>query len=210
MVSSRRLVAKRLLPFDVHATGNAAWDKFTGVLRLHATSSFSNRSTEVRYLSIAIPPSHTFLTNSSVRIQNDYNNSVSTVIEYLDMRLTHEDANAEFRVTQVMRRYAKASCEVIIWESVVEPIAINDCTCRVDGASFRETGRVFIRPYVWEESETTSPPVFSVTEMSYAVEEPKISNAGDPTDMSRFMLRSAAPSISAMYLLIENLLLRGR
>lgn len=45
----QKLVARRLLPFSVQNTGDAAWEHFTRVIRPQAMSLFSHRSAEVCY-----------------------------------------------------------------------------------------------------------------------------------------------------------------
>lgn len=121
------------------------------------------------------------------------------------MKLTHEDASAEFRVTQVMRRFAGASREVIIWESIVEPVAINDC--KVKGASFREIGHAFTRPFDQDESAAVSTSPYSVSEIAYAIETPSVSNFSNANEVSGFMLRTMALNLSYRNLQIDNLLL---
>lgn len=128
------------------------------------------------------------------------------MVEYFGMKLTHEETSAEFRVTQVMRRFSEVNRDVIIWESVVDPIAMNDR--RLDGISFRETGRVLITPHA-ASCESTP---FSIAETSYAV-APATQADGNvsthATGISNFVLRSMSTVINANYYKIENMLMRG-
>lgn len=133
--------------------------------------------------------------------------AAGTVIEYFGMKLTHENTSAEFRVTQVMKRFTESAKDVIIWESVVDPIAINDR--RLDGISFRETGRVLVRP-----SNLTSEhsPSYTIAEISYAVAPPTRSDgsvSANSAGITEFVRKCMANSITMSYYMIENLLFRG-
>uniref|UniRef100_H3HCC2 M96 mating-specific protein family n=1 Tax=Phytophthora ramorum TaxID=164328 RepID=H3HCC2_PHYRM len=114
-----KIFASKVLPFDVAATGNAAWRYF----------SRSLEHMPFRFLY------HKDLQN--VETTDD------TIIESFGMELHAKGTQADYRVKQIVRRYVEESRVVIVWRSYIDPMSFAGGP--VHGAEFQEKGYLVVR-----------------------------------------------------------------
>ncbi|KAF1321865.1 hypothetical protein FI667_g11734, partial [Globisporangium splendens] len=185
------ICANKVLPFELHSTGAAAWRHF----------SFAIQNTPYRYYSFDAP--------KSAETTDD------TIVENFSLGLHANSTSAHFRVKQILRRYVEEDRIVIVWRSFVEPVEFSDEP--LTGLRFREKGYIVIkRPkaiagdYTLIQHCYIFTPNFNTGDVhgtsgsnggTGGSEHPKV---GAVTD---FVLSATAANIAASHQMIENVLL---
>ncbi|RLN94831.1 hypothetical protein BBJ28_00026088 [Nothophytophthora sp. Chile5] len=114
-----KIFASKVVPFDVMATGTAAWKYFA-------------RSMEHM-------PFH-FLYQKDLQ---NLETTDDTIIESFGMELHANGTQADYRVKQIVRRYVEEDRVVIVWRSYIDPVEFSGVPVR--GAEFQEKGFLVVR-----------------------------------------------------------------
>lgn len=114
-----KIIASKVLPFDVPSTGTAAWKYF----------SRSMEHMPFRFLY------HKDLQNME--------KTDDTIIESFGMELHAKGTQADYRVKQIVRRYVEETRVVIVWRSFIDPVSFAGSP--VHGAEFQEKGFLVVR-----------------------------------------------------------------
>jgi hypothetical protein len=126
------------------------------------------------------------------------------------MKLTLGASFAEFRVIQTLRRYVRPGREVIIYESVLDPMTFNGE--RVRARSFHEQGILRITP---QQQIGEQEAQLSCVEISYSLAPPDpIAILGDEATpeqlevdvLTKFVLQSMTAVTTINFHKIENIL----
>ncbi|KUF97663.1 hypothetical protein AM588_10006918 [Phytophthora nicotianae] len=176
--------ANKMVPFAMHATGEAVWQHFKGTdipyRWYHSKSAGSIESTE------------------------------DTMVECfgMDMYDAKSNTKAEFNVKQILRRYIEEDRVVIVWRSHIIPLEFSNK--RFAGIRFQEKGYVVIKPRAHSDDSTTDDD-FTLVQTCYII-TPDLSDQSLNDDaktgaLTEFVLNSTAANISASHEMIENVLL---
>jgi len=178
------IFANKMLPFGMHATGEAVWQHFKGTdipyRWYHSKSAGSIESTE------------------------------DTMVECFGMEMydAKSKTTAEFNVKQILRRYVEEDRVVVVWRSHIEPLEFSNK--RFAGIHFQEKGYVVIKPRA-HGSDSADDDDFTLVQTCYII-TPDLSDQTLNEDaktgaLTEFVLNSTAANISASNEMIENVLL---
>ncbi|KAG6613747.1 M96 mating-specific protein family [Phytophthora cinnamomi] len=178
------IFANKMLPFGMHATGEAVWQHFKGTdipyRWYHSKSAGSIESTE------------------------------DTMVECFGMEMydAKSKTTAEFNVKQILRRYVEEDRVVVVWRSHIEPLEFSNK--RFAGIHFQEKGYVVIKPRA-HSYDSTDDDDFTLVQTCYII-TPDLSDQTLNEDaktgaLTEFVLSSTAANISASNEMIENVLL---
>ncbi|EGZ08576.1 hypothetical protein PHYSODRAFT_361954 [Phytophthora sojae] len=178
------IFANKMLPFGMHATGEAVWQHFKGTdipyRWYHSKSAGSIESTE------------------------------DTMVECFGMEMFDAKSNttAEFNVKQILRRYIEEDRVVVVWRSHIEPLEFSNK--RFAGIHFQEKGYVVIKPRAHDD-DSADDDDFTLLQTCYII-TPDLSDQTLNEDaktgaLTEFVLSSTAANISASHDMIENVLL---
>ncbi|TYZ67061.1 hypothetical protein PybrP1_003644 [[Pythium] brassicae (nom. inval.)] len=121
---SLEIFANKLLPFALHATGDAVWHHF----------AFAKEHT----------PFRCYQYSSDKYMQS----SDDMVVENFILKLNAKGTDANFRCKQILRRHVQQDRVVIVWRAAVEAFEFSDEP--VSGVRFHEDGYIVIRrPAPW-------------------------------------------------------------
>ncbi|KAF4319408.1 hypothetical protein JM18_002920 [Phytophthora kernoviae] len=173
------MFASKVLPFDVPATGAAAWQYFAKSMEHMPFRFFYQKDPQ------------------NLETTDD------TIVESFGMELHANGTQADFRVKQILRRYVEEDRVVIVWRSFIDPVEFSGAPLR--GADFREKGYIVIRrpqtmaPHyaLLQTCYIVSPttPVYSLSD------EGAITGA-----LTDFVLSGTAANIASGHQMIENIL----
>lgn len=199
--SNMMMVARKVVPFDGSSVANAAWRHYTQVCRPSGTCLFSHGDIDV-WLRFAIRVSCLLLNvlnNGRCCSEQGANTDPNTVMRFFGMKTTLHGASAEFLVKQIMRRYTEANRDVILWESIVEPITFSGKFAK---EPVREQGYVVISSLP-SDGETPT----AEMQTYYSVTSPSHGGCGKrPTDeLATFVSQWMADVIVFNYHRIENI-----
>ncbi|KAE9308255.1 hypothetical protein PF008_g21015 [Phytophthora fragariae] len=178
------IFANKMLPFGMHATGEAVWQHFKGTdipyRWYHSKSAGSIESTE------------------------------DTMVECFGMEMfdAKSKTTAEFNVKQILRRYVEEDRVVVVWRSHIEPLEFSNK--RFAGIHFQEKGYVVIKPRA-HNYDSADNDDFTLVQTCYII-TPDLSDQTLNEDaktgaLTEFVLSSTAANISASNEMIENVLL---
>ncbi|KAG2984395.1 hypothetical protein PC118_g8905 [Phytophthora cactorum] len=178
------IFANKMLPFGMHATGEAVWQHFKGTdipyRWFHSKSAGSIESTE------------------------------DTMVESfgMDMYDAKSNTKAEFNVKQILRRYVEEDRVVVVWRSHIMPLEFSNK--RFAGIHFQEKGYVVIKPRAHSD-DSSDDDDFTLVQTCYII-TPDLSDQSLNDDaktgaLTEFVLSSTASNISASHEMIENVLL---
>ncbi|GMF27945.1 unnamed protein product [Phytophthora lilii] len=178
------IFANKMLPFGMHATGEAVWQHFKGTdipyRWYHSKSAGSIESTE------------------------------DTMVECFGMEMydAKSKTTAEFNVKQILRRYVEEDRVVVVWRSHIEPLEFSNK--RFAGIHFQEKGYVVIKPRA-HNYDSAAADDFTLVQTCYII-TPDLSDQTLNDDaktgaLTEFVLSSTAANISASNEMIENVLL---
>ncbi|KAG3157947.1 hypothetical protein PI126_g8065 [Phytophthora idaei] len=178
------IFANKMLPFGMHATGEAVWQHFKGTdipyRWFHSKSAGSIESTE------------------------------DTMVESfgMDMYDAKSNTKAEFNVKQILRRYVEEDRVVVVWRSHIMPLEFSNK--RFAGIHFQEKGYVVIKPRAHSDNSSDDDD-FTLVQTCYII-TPDLSDQSLNDDaktgaLTEFVLSSTASNISASHEMIENVLL---
>ncbi|KAE8987176.1 hypothetical protein PR003_g23613 [Phytophthora rubi] len=178
------IFANKMLPFGMHATGEAVWQHFKGTdipyRWYHSKSAGSIESTE------------------------------DTMVECFGMEMfdAKSKTTAEFNVKQILRRYVEEDRVVVVWRSHIEPLEFSNK--RFAGIHFQEKGYVVIKPRA-HNYDSADDDDFTLVQTCYII-TPDLSDQTLNEDaktgaLTEFVLSSTAANISASNEMIENVLL---
>ncbi|GMF56978.1 unnamed protein product [Phytophthora fragariaefolia] len=178
------IFANKMLPFGMHATGEAVWQHFKGTdipyRWYHSKSAGSIESTE------------------------------DTMVECFGMEMfdAKSKTTAEFNVKQILRRYVEEDRVVVVWRSHIEPLEFSNK--RFAGIHFQEKGYVVIKPRA-HNYDSAGDDDFTLVQTCYII-TPDLSDQTLNDDaktgaLTEFVLGSTAANISASNEMIENVLL---
>ncbi|EEY64930.1 M96 mating-specific protein family [Phytophthora infestans T30-4] len=179
------IFANKMIPFGMHATGQAVWQHFKGTdipyRWFHSKSAGSIESTE------------------------------DTMVECFDMDMydAKSKTTAEFNVKQILRRYVEEDRVVIVWRSHIDPLEFSNK--RFAGIHFEEKGYVVIKPRAHSEDSSGDHDDFTLLQTCYII-TPDLSDQSLNDDaktgaLTEFVMSSTAANISASHEMIENVLL---
>ncbi|KAF4132584.1 hypothetical protein GN958_ATG18230 [Phytophthora infestans] len=179
------IFANKMIPFGMHATGQAVWQHFKGTdipyRWFHSKSAGSIESTE------------------------------DTMVECfgMDMYDAKSETTAEFNVKQILRRYVEEDRVVIVWRSHIDPLEFSNK--RFAGIHFEEKGYVVIKPRAHSEDSSGDHDDFTLLQTCYII-TPDLSDQSLNDDaktgaLTEFVMNSTAANISASHEMIENVLL---
>ncbi|KAL4116962.1 hypothetical protein PRIC2_012412 [Phytophthora ramorum] len=177
------IFANEMLPFGMHATGEAVWQHFKGTdipyRWYHSKSAGSIESTE------------------------------DTMVESFGMEMydANSKTTAEFNVKQILRRYVEEDRVVVVWRSHIEPLEFSNK--RFAGIHFQEKGYVVIKPRA-HSYDSADDDDFTLVQTCYII-TPDLSDQTLNDDaktgaLTEFVLSSTAANISASNEMIENVL----
>uniref|UniRef100_H3GX67 M96 mating-specific protein family n=1 Tax=Phytophthora ramorum TaxID=164328 RepID=H3GX67_PHYRM len=177
------IFANKMLPFGMHATGEAVWQHFKGTdipyRWYHSKSAGSIESTE------------------------------DTMVESFGMEMydANSKTTAEFNVKQILRRYVEEDRVVVVWRSHIEPLEFSNK--RFAGIHFQEKGYVVIKPRA-HSYDSADDDDFTLVQTCYII-TPDLSDQTLNDDaktgaLTEFVLSSTAANISASNEMIENVL----
>ncbi|RLN86699.1 hypothetical protein BBJ28_00023120 [Nothophytophthora sp. Chile5] len=180
------IFANKMLPFGMHATGEAVWQHFKGTKDIpyrwyHSKSAGSIESTE------------------------------DSIVECFGMEMydAKSSTTAEFNVKQILRRYVEEDRVVVVWRSHIEPLEFSNK--RFAGIHFQEKGYVVIKPRRSGGVSTAGDDDFTLVQTCYII-TPDLSDQTLNDDaktgaLTEFVMSSTAANISASNEMIENVLL---
>lgn len=176
------IYANKMLPFGMHATGEAVWQHFKGTNDVpyrwyHSKSAGTIESTE------------------------------DTMVECFGMEMfdAKTKTTAEFNVKQILRRYVEEDRVVVVWRSHIEPLEYSNK--RFAGIHFQEKGYVVIKPRAQECDDGD----FTLVQTCYII-TPDLSDQTLNDDvktgaLTEFVLNATAANIAASHEMIENVLM---
>ncbi|RLN71895.1 hypothetical protein BBJ28_00019032 [Nothophytophthora sp. Chile5] len=173
------IFANKVLPFDVLATGTAAWQYFAKSMEHMPFRFFYQKD-----------PQNLATTDD-------------TIVESFGMELHANGTQADFRVKQILRRYVEEDRVVIVWRSFIDPVEFSGAPLR--GAEFRERGYIVVRrPRAMSLGCTLLQTCYLI---SPAMPVYDLSDDGAITGaLTDFVLSGTAANIAAGHQMIENIL----
>ncbi|KAG7376037.1 hypothetical protein PHYPSEUDO_014566 [Phytophthora pseudosyringae] len=174
-----KIFASKVLPFNVASTSTAAWRYF----------SRSLEHMPFRFLY------HKDLQNVET--------TDNTIIESFGMELHAKGTQADYRVKQIVRRYAEENRVVIVWRSYIDPVSFAGKP--VYGAQFQEKGYLVVR------RPRAMSPRFALLQTCYLISpalpvrslSDERSVTGELTD---FVLSGTEANVASCHQMIENIL----
>lgn len=136
--------------------------------------------------------------------------SEDMVIENFVTEITANNASADFRVRQVVKRYAQADQQVIVWRDDCQPIEYRN---KSTNFGFRETGYVVCRaPRSSAGGGSESIPPVTVMQVGYRISPYMMGQSGRPlraniSDIAQFVFTMLNEEIHAILERLENLLI---
>ncbi|RLN52813.1 hypothetical protein BBJ29_000754 [Phytophthora kernoviae] len=112
----------KVLPFEMHDTTEVMWDHFKGVKKHIGHSSIYEKTAKVTTLEMPTFASDgECLTNALHEQDLD---EPYTIVEDFTMAVHSNNARADVRVKQVVRRYVEKDRDIVIWVSSAVPIEV--------------------------------------------------------------------------------------
>ncbi|KAG2521125.1 hypothetical protein JM16_006420 [Phytophthora kernoviae] len=178
------IFVNKMLPFGMHATGQAVWQHFKG--------------TDVPYRW------HHSKTAGTIESTED------TMVECFGMEMydAKTKTTAGFNVKQILRRYIEEERVVVVWRSHIEPLEFSNK--RFAGIHFEEKGYVVVKPPAHASSGSDDED-YTLLQTCYII-SPDLSDQTLNDDvkagaLTEFVLNATAANISASHDMIENVLL---
>uniref|UniRef100_K3W8U8 START domain-containing protein n=1 Tax=Globisporangium ultimum (strain ATCC 200006 / CBS 805.95 / DAOM BR144) TaxID=431595 RepID=K3W8U8_GLOUD len=174
------MFANKVLPFDMHSTGTAAWHHFV----------FAKQRTPSRFYNYNSP--------------KNADATEDTIVENFTLGLHANSTSLHMSVKQVLRRYIDENRVVVIWRSMFDPVEFSDEP--LSGVRFHETGYIVVqRPSTASDNYSLVKTCYIFTPNFSGDAKSGIQHkVGAITD---FMLSATAANITSTHQMIENVLL---